>query len=315
MNWTAPNHVGTVSAAGGTLPAGLSRVTAAAGVLSGTPSDGGDLQLHGPGDRKAARRRRRLPDDQRGRCCRPDDGYARRGPDLVGDGRRSVHPAERDVHSYEHGRFSDELDGDKGGVVGDLVGDRQYVSGGRPRGQRLRPVGGTRQQPSQHLQDRERGRYAGGGRDRDGDGVDQLRRGQPGGRQLHRQHNLYQHHQRVRERDAAGEPDGQRGGGAHDLHGLVACRGGEYGLQPDAGGHRGDDPVQLVRVSGDAPRGPELVATGGVLSGTPTTAESSNFTVRVAGANNASSTKDFSVTINAAAPPTPITLSIRLRRW
>jgi hypothetical protein len=60
--------------------------------------------------------------------------------------------------------------------------------------------------------------------------------------------------------------------------------------------------------SGTLPVGLSLSATG-VLDGTPTTAESSSFTVRVAGANGASSTKDFSLTINAAAPPPSLDLS------
>ena len=60
--------------------------------------------------------------------------------------------------------------------------------------------------------------------------------------------------------------------------------------------------------SGTLPAGVSL-STGGVLSGTPTAAGTSNFTIRVAGANGASSTKDFSVTINAAAPPPTVNLS------
>ena len=59
---------------------------------------------------------------------------------------------------------------------------------------------------------------------------------------------------------------------------------------------------------GTLPAGLTL-STGGVLSGTPTTAESSSFTVRVEGADGASSTKVFSVTINAAAPPPTVNLS------
>ena len=70
----------------------------------------------------------------------------------------------------------------------------------------------------------------------------------------------------------------------------------------------GTTPYNWSLSSGTLPAGLNL-STGGVLSGMPTTAESSSFTVRVAGADGASSTKDFSVTINAAAPPTPITLS------
>ena len=59
---------------------------------------------------------------------------------------------------------------------------------------------------------------------------------------------------------------------------------------------------------GPLPAGLTL-STVGVLSGTPTTAESSGFTVRVEGADGASSTKVFSVTINAAAPPPTVNLS------
>ena len=59
---------------------------------------------------------------------------------------------------------------------------------------------------------------------------------------------------------------------------------------------------------GTLPAGLTL-STVGVLSGTPTTAESSGFTVRVEGADGASSTKVFSVTINAAAPPPTVNLS------
>jgi hypothetical protein len=70
----------------------------------------------------------------------------------------------------------------------------------------------------------------------------------------------------------------------------------------------GTTPYNWSVSSGTLPAGLSL-STGGVLSGTPTTAESSSFTVRVAGANSASSTKDFSVTINAAAPPPSINLS------
>ena len=43
---------------------------------------------------------------------------------------------------------------------------------------------------------------------------------------------------------------------------------------------------------------------GGVLSGTPTAAATSSFTVQVTGANSVSSTKAFTVTINAVAAPT-----------
>jgi len=70
----------------------------------------------------------------------------------------------------------------------------------------------------------------------------------------------------------------------------------------------GTAPYSWSVSAGTLPAGLALSAAG-VLSGTPTTAESASFTVRVAGANSASSSKDFSVTINAAAPPPPVTLS------
>jgi len=70
----------------------------------------------------------------------------------------------------------------------------------------------------------------------------------------------------------------------------------------------GTTPYSWSVSSGTLPAGLNLSAAG-VLSGTPTTAESPSFTVRAAGANGASSTKDFSVTITAASPPSTINLS------
>jgi hypothetical protein len=70
----------------------------------------------------------------------------------------------------------------------------------------------------------------------------------------------------------------------------------------------GTSPYNWSVSAGTLPAGLSLSATG-VLDGMPTAAGTSTFTVRVAGANSASSTKDFSVTINAAATPPPITLT------
>ena len=70
----------------------------------------------------------------------------------------------------------------------------------------------------------------------------------------------------------------------------------------------GTTPYNWSVSSGTLPAGLSLSATG-VLDGMPTAEGTSSFTVRVAGANSASSTKDFSVTINAAAPPPSINLS------
>lgn len=79
-----------------------------------------------------------------------------------------------------------------------------------------------------------------------------------------------------------------------------------YNQTLDAAG--GTTPYTWSVSSGTLPAGLSLSAAG-VLSGTPTTAASSSFTVRVAGANSASSTKDFSMTINTVAPPPSTNLS------
>ncbi len=70
----------------------------------------------------------------------------------------------------------------------------------------------------------------------------------------------------------------------------------------------GTAPYSWSVSAGTLPAGLTLSAAG-VLDGTPTAEGTSSFTVRVTGANSASSTKDFSVTINAAATLPPITLS------
>ena len=69
----------------------------------------------------------------------------------------------------------------------------------------------------------------------------------------------------------------------------------------------GTTPYSWSVSAGTLPAGLSLSAAG-VLDGMPTAEGNTSFTVRVAGANSASSTKDFSVTINTAASPTPITL-------
>ena len=69
----------------------------------------------------------------------------------------------------------------------------------------------------------------------------------------------------------------------------------------------GTTPYSWSVSSGTLPAGLSLSATG-VLDGMPTAEGTSSFTVRVAGSDSASSTKDFSVTTNAAEP-VPITLS------
>ncbi len=70
----------------------------------------------------------------------------------------------------------------------------------------------------------------------------------------------------------------------------------------------GTTPYSWSVSAGTLPAGLSLSATG-VLDGMPTAEGISSFTVRVAGANSASSTKDFSMTINAAATPPTVDLS------
>ena len=398
MNWTASKAQSwvTLSAAGGTLAAGATTtvtasINAGANSLAASGTSYTDTvtftnTTNDDGEHDAAGE----PDGQRGEYGRPADGDARRGPDLVGDGRRSVHPVEPVVHAYEHGHRPDELDGVEGAVVGDLVGGR---------------------------------RYAGGGRDHDGDGVDQRRREQPGGQrhQLHRHGDVHQHHQRnagnttrpvsltVNAANTAGPltvtpaggltSSGTAGGpftpsslsytltntgtapmnwtaskaqswvtlsaaggtlaagatttvtasinsGANSLAAggytdtvtftnttnrrgnttrpvsltvnaaeaptisTVSLPAGAVGTaySQTLAATGGTTPYSWSVSSGTLPAGLNLSATG-VLDGMPTAEGTSIFTVRVAGANSASSTKDFSVTINAAAPPPTVDLS------
>ena len=70
----------------------------------------------------------------------------------------------------------------------------------------------------------------------------------------------------------------------------------------------GTTPYSWSVSSGTLPAGLSLSALG-VLSGTPTATGTSIFTVRVAGSDNASSTRIFDVTIDAAAPPPTVNLS------
>ena len=69
-------------------------------------------------------------------------------------------------------------------------------------------------------------------------------------------------------------------------------------VQPDVCGHGGHASVQLVGDRGYAAGGLTL-SSAGVLSGTPTTAGTSNFTVQVTGGGTA--TKAFAVTVDPAA--------------
>ena len=70
----------------------------------------------------------------------------------------------------------------------------------------------------------------------------------------------------------------------------------------------GTTPYTWSIASGSLPSGLTLSA-GGVISGTPSTAMTASFTVRVTGANNLHSEKNLSLTINTAPPPTITTSS------
>ncbi len=70
----------------------------------------------------------------------------------------------------------------------------------------------------------------------------------------------------------------------------------------------GTTPYTWSLASGSLPVGLSLSG-GGAISGTPTASGTSSFTVRVTGGNGLSSTKAFSLTINAAPPAPTITTS------
>ncbi|TVR58370.1 MAG: hypothetical protein EA422_16195 [Gemmatimonadales bacterium] len=82
--------------------------------------------------------------------------------------------------------------------------------------------------------------------------------------------------------------------------------GESYGATMEASG--GSTPYSWSLASGSLPAGLSL-STGGVISGTPTTAGSRTFTVRVTGANDLSSTRQFTLQISAP-PPTGADLGV-----
>ena len=72
-------------------------------------------------------------------------------------------------------------------------------------------------------------------------------------------------------------------------------------LQPDDHGYRRQRNYTYAISAGALPAGLTLNASSGVISGTPTTAATSSFTVRATDGNGASATRAYTVTI-AAAP-------------
>src|SRR5204862_62956 len=70
---------------------------------------------------------------------------------------------------------------------------------------------------------------------------------------------------------------------------------------------RGAAPYGWSVISGSLPAGLTLNATSGAISGTPTTAGTSNFTVQVIDSSSGKASKAFTPTINSTAPPLSIT--------
>src|SRR5207249_844345 len=69
----------------------------------------------------------------------------------------------------------------------------------------------------------------------------------------------------------------------------------------------GTPPYAWSVISGSLPAGLTLNATSGAISGTPTTASTSNFTAQVIDSSSGKASKAFTLTINSTAPPLSIT--------
>src|SRR5207249_4718900 len=69
----------------------------------------------------------------------------------------------------------------------------------------------------------------------------------------------------------------------------------------------GTPPYAWSVISGSLPAGLTLNVTSGAISGTPTTAGTSNFTVQVRDSERGEASKAFTLTINSTAPPLSIT--------
>jgi hypothetical protein len=84
---------------------------------------------------------------------------------------------------------------------------------------------------------------------------------------------------------------------------------GEVGLSYHSAffAEQGIKPYKFEVVSGTLPAG--LALTGATLTGSPTTASTSTFTIRVTDSASVSSTKNFSITIVAANAPLPTTMT------
>jgi hypothetical protein len=74
-----------------------------------------------------------------------------------------------------------------------------------------------------------------------------------------------------------------------------------YGADPPATG--GQTPYTWSLSAGALPAGLRLGAQSGAITGTPTTAGTSSFTVRVTGSDGLSSERSFSITIVEGEPP------------
>ena len=127
MNWTATKVASwvTLSSAGGTLAAGANTTVTASinaganSLAAGSYSDNVTFTNTSSGTGNTTRPVSLTVNATN--VAGPMTVTPAGGLTSVGDGRRSVLPVEPDLHGHEHGHRLDELDGDEGGVVGDVV--------------------------------------------------------------------------------------------------------------------------------------------------------------------------------------------------
>ena len=111
-------------------------------------------------------------------------------------------------------------------------------------------------------------------------------------------------------RDEGIEYRGSSGSTATDSHDdVIAWRDGRHSVLNDAAGEWRNDAIQLECECGNVASRVNLVASTGVISGTPTTAGTVSFTVQVKDAANNTGAKALSIAV-AAPPPIVITTSL-----
>ena len=112
-------------------------------------------------------------------------------------------------------------------------------------------------------------------------------------------------------RDQGTEHRGGSGTTAANGDDVFTKRDGRHSLLCGAAGEWWNDAIQWSVSAGTLPAGLSLVAATGVISGTPTTAGTTSFTVQVTDAANNTGTKALSIAVAAAAqPPTVTTTSL-----